>query len=509
MLLFHATNHFVIYENIDWFPLVGASTALIFLDADWPERFWKWLRHPKLRKPDLRWLIAGTILVPPFGAALGWKLKPSPLAVRSPKYHQLGPWVAPFVVVWLVWQALFPMREYLIPGDDRITREGLAFSWRLKADDHFALPVQMFVRDAKIISQTEGQSSRIDWNEWHGDKAIYRRVAPGKINWPQLPEIVVLLEPFIGERVIYNPFSGSPSARTEAQARERIGVIWQELYGHQPQVVRRTAPLSSVLDSISSALRIGGANQEAARLATFSTRAQRSYEAGIDTEAAKKSRGDLLGALKALRDRDRNGEILPFLRPIDPFAMEGEHLSPGSFFLIEDPILLGQSGEERFRLNGKLWKKAPGTRTQRSAADIYAGAEPLVVYMSEVGPDSRTFLPQACISDVLDRPGQAAFICWNSLKDIPISKFDHISNDPFYLRRYARRVAQLWEVEYGRRPAVNAITAESLNHRPFQLLVDPNADLASVPAKWFTHNDWIKDLETPRIPREALNRSRR
>ena len=38
MILFHATNHFVIYDNIDWFPLVGITTALIFLEPDWPER---------------------------------------------------------------------------------------------------------------------------------------------------------------------------------------------------------------------------------------------------------------------------------------------------------------------------------------------------------------------------------------------------------------------------------------------------------------------------------------
>ena len=39
MVMFHATNHFVIYDNIDWFPLVGVTTALVFLDADWPSGF--------------------------------------------------------------------------------------------------------------------------------------------------------------------------------------------------------------------------------------------------------------------------------------------------------------------------------------------------------------------------------------------------------------------------------------------------------------------------------------
>jgi hypothetical protein len=45
----------------------------------------------------------------------------------------------------------------------------------------------------------------------------------------------------------------------------------------------------------------------------------------------------------------------------------------------------------------------------------------------------------------------------------------------------------------------------SLNARPYQLLVDPEVDLASVPVNWFGHNLWIRDLEMPRIPREALS----
>ncbi len=194
---------------------------------------------------------------------------------------------------------------------------------------------------------------------------------------------------------------------------------------------------------------------------------------------------------------------------MDPLAVGGEPVKAGSFYLIEDPTLFGPSKEGIFRLDHTLWKNPPNIHAQRTGTDIYRGTDPQVVYTSDLGPEVKILLPQACISDVLDRPEQPAYIFWNSLKDIPISKFDHISNDPFYLRRYARRVAQLWEEEYGRRPVVNAITAESLNHRPFQLLVDPNADLATVPAKWFTHNDWIKDLETPRIPREALSRTRR
>jgi hypothetical protein len=65
-------------------------------------------------------------------------------------------------------------------------------------------------------------------------------------------------------------------------------------------------------------------------------------------------------------------------------------------------------------------------------------------------------------------------------------------------------VASLWEKKYGRRPVVNAYTSVSLNNRPPQALVDPRADLASVPVTYFGHNAWIKDLEVSRVPREQV-----
>lgn len=97
---------------------------------------------------------------------------------------------------------------------------------------------------------------------------------------------------------------------------------------------------------------------------------------------------------------------------------------------------------------------------------------------------------------------------WTSPKDLTVSKGLHISIQAFYLRRYAQRVVALWEKEYGRRPVVTAYTAVSLNGRPPQMLVYPEADLASVPVSWFRHNRWIRDLEMPRIPREALEKGR-
>src|SRR5213075_757095 len=76
-VLFHAINDFVIFDDIGWFPVVGVTTALIFLHPDWPERWWNWLRIRRLAKPDWNWFFAGAVLFPLVGAALGWKTKAS------------------------------------------------------------------------------------------------------------------------------------------------------------------------------------------------------------------------------------------------------------------------------------------------------------------------------------------------------------------------------------------------------------------------------------------------
>ena len=506
MVIFHATNHFVIYDNIDWLPLVGVTTALIFLDPDWPERWWSWLRRPSVAKPDWGWFTAGAIVFPVVGAALGWKSKASAQPPERKAQCHLGRCAAPFVVVWLVWQALMPARHYLIPGDGRFTYEGLSFSWRLKADDHRALGAQLFLGDTTIISSDEAGRTGINWDRWHGDKVVYRKVTPGRINWAQLPEIMVLLEPVVGERIIYNPLAGSSVSRTEAEAEDRVRSIWQEFYGRQPKAIRPTAPLSQVLNSVSAALKNGGQNQEAAKLADLASRMMRLDQNEPGLQPAVLTLRDVRAALNELHGRDKSGEMNRTLRQMDPFALDRESHHPVPFLLIEDPQLSDdESRKDSGRVDRHTWKAGPHTRERTGPGEVHVGGEPLVIYTSNnLRADAREMLPQACIFDSEDKPEQPAYIYWSCLKDLTVSKFNHISNQAFYLRRYARRVATLWEKEYGRRPAVHASTAVSLNGRPFQQLVDPDADLASVPVTWFRHNPWIRDLETPRIPREAL-----
>jgi hypothetical protein len=372
----------------------------------------------------------------------------------------------------------------------------------LKADVRHSFGHQMVVQDAAIIAPDPAGRTRINWNQWRGDKVIYRRVTPEQINWALLPEVVVLLEPIIGERIVYNPFAGSASSRTEAESRERVGQIWRELYGREADVVRRAEPLSQILDSISAALRAKGYRQEAERMAGLVPRTRLLEQNRLEPQESRRTRNEVRQGLSMIQRRDEKGQLIPYLRPMSPFALEERQLSAVPFLLIEDLNLLNSAHQ----VDRSAWKSGPSTRDQGKRRVEHVGAEPLIVYMDDIGVAVRDALPQACIFDNEDHPERPPYIWWNSLKDLTFSKFLHASNQAFYLRRYARRVASLWEKEYARRPIVRASSLVSLNRRPHQQLVDPNADLASVPVRWFGHNEWIRDLEMRRIPREELTK---
>jgi len=218
-------------------------------------------------------------------------------------------------------------------------------------------------------------------------------------------------------------------------------------------------------------LRAGGNSQEAAELERLAAQVTATQDPG-------NARAEVLDLLAGFHRRDKAGEMAPFFRSLTPFALAGEPLKTIPFLVIDDPALL--------------------TTQHRSSA------EPLVIYTTDLGPEVKELLPQVCILDSQEHTDAPPYIWWNSPKDLTSSKLMHVSTQPFYLRRYARRVAEIWQREYGRRPIVHAATAMSLNGRPPQPMVDPSADLATVSVAWLRHNSWIKNLETPRIPAAAI-----
>jgi hypothetical protein len=477
LLLFHTTNHFVIFKDIVWFPLLGVTTATIFLPPDWPEQFMNWLRRPRLARPEWPWFVAGGICFPVLGAALGWKARSS-----GPASHFNQPalrlrFSAAFVVVWLIWQTLMPLRHFIAGSDPRLSWEGVSFSWRLKAEVFRTLPCEFFLEDDAIVGRDSAGRTRIDWSKWRGEKVLHRLVTPGRINWASLPELLVVLEPMLGERIIYNPFATSGGAlRSETQSHARVASLWQELYGRQPQSVFRALPPQQTLAGCQSVLQSEGL-----------------------TPKSQEEFFDMLGKIVA---EAKHPEVVGLLRHTSPFALSGERTPPTPFLWIVDEALV-QSGQLP-QIQSQKWAAGSCTRSFRDTRTVNLGTEPLVVYMADVGLEIAELMPEACIFDTQDHPEHQAYISWLYPKELTISQRMHVSMNPFLLRRYARHIAAAWQKEYGYLPSVHGGTAVSLNGRPFQAIVDPNVDLATAPLSLLGHNAWIPQLQTPRIPPGGL-----
>jgi vitamin K-dependent gamma-carboxylase len=447
MCVFHWTNHFLLFEDIGFFPLLGVATALIFLSPDWPARFRAWTTGGRRERP------------------LADNLHPVRVARAIPV----------FVVLWLGWQSVFPLRHWLIPGDARITFEGLSFSWRLKAEVYRTMPLQIRLRDPGVFPPADEQGQTIDWRVWQGDRVIYRQL-PNPVDWSQLPEIVAVHDPIIGDRVIYNP-QANPEAADDLAARATE--LWKELYGRAPPSMQPMVPLTRAIAAFEKAwINRGGA-------ANLGQRA-------------------LLEVMLTKFGPKGDGQMVPMLRMTFPFELLGRAPQPARFLLIEDPLLLTSRSNGVATITRDAWRTGPATQPPNGERYTHLGGEPLILHTVELNLDTFGIFPAPSIFDSQTEPGEPPFIAWNYMDDVTVSKAVHIGMQPFLLRRYARRVADLWEAQYGRRPAVSAHTAVSLNGRPVQPVVDPRADLASVPVRWFGHNDWILDLEEPRIPRDRV-----
>ncbi len=466
MLIFHGTNHFILFNDIVWFPLLGVGTSLIFLEPDWPSRVFRWLCNPRVPTPEWRWFWGGLVAVPGVGAALGWKGGPTAPAGKVAKPFHLQNWTLAGVLAWTGFQALFPMRHALVPGDVRVTFEGLEWSWRLKAEVYQSTPVVMSVRDPVIQpASAEAGAGAIDWKTWGGEPVVYHPVDPTRCDWSAMPELVVLLDPWTGDRILYNTLSASVTDRSESAARARILELWKQRYGRAPDSVNRTTPLARIVEGYERSMR--------ARGYTF------------------RNPQEALDALNNLNGRFGDGKLLPVLRRMDPFAMTLARPPQGVFMIIEDRALMRPGASLPPRVDPAAWRQ-PGTGSPGTV-------EPLRVFHEPLGMGEGDLLPRWYVVEVPDGTGESsAEFRWNLFRDVGPSKGMHISTQPFLLRRYAQRVAEAWNKDHGRRPEVRARTQLSLNRRPFNPVVDPTVDLASVPVRWFGHNPWILDLQPGR-----------
>jgi vitamin K-dependent gamma-carboxylase len=465
LLVFHGTNHGILFNDIVWFPLLGVATATIFLDPDWPARLGRWLTAPRLPKPEWRWALPGAVLLPGIGALLGWRSSPTPSAPGAGTWTALGRATPALVAAWIAFQSVFPLRNLLIPGDSRYTFEGLSWSWRLKAEVYRTDPCVVTVSDPALAKSSPDGSARFDWAAWRSDRILFREVDPLRIDWSRQPELVVLFDPLMGDRVVYNAQSTNVTDHSEAAARRRVAELWTQLHGRQPEAVNRTVPLSRILEGYDKAMRQQGMRFNNAN--------------------------EVLGTLDRLNGRRGDGRMLPVMRKADPFPLSPKSAQGLVFLQIEDKALFSNPPVPAPRLLANSWKNGPAGVTAWPADP--SQATPAVVFCEPLALDVSDLLPSFYAAVPVDRAELLPEIRWNLIRDAGISKTMHIGIQPFLMRRYARRVADAWRKDYGHDPAVHVAANISINGHAPRELVDPKADLLTAPLTLFGHNAWIRN----------------
>ena len=167
-----------------------------------------------------------------------------------------------------------------------------------------------------------------------------------------------------------------------------------------------------------------------------------------------------------LDDENVSQIVRPILREMYPLALYGETRRPAAFFIVQDSEIVVRQADGMTRINRASWKQEKSTRQPGVPFDEYVGPPPLIVYWGPLGADIKHLLPLAYIADTHGNEGTMPSIGWNSLRDMTMSKYMHASAQAFYLRRYSRRVATIWQEATGRRPAVFATTAVSYKRPP-------------------------------------------
>ncbi|MBX3412137.1 MAG: HTTM domain-containing protein [Pirellulales bacterium] len=488
-LIFHGLNHFLFFDDIGWFPLLGVLSATIFLEPDWPRRFWHAVRERRLPRPEWRWLIGGAILLPGVGAALGWWSAPTPRV--APKRHELiGSVAFAMIVAWVAFQALWPLRHYAIAGDVNWTNEGERFSWRMKSNLKLTRSPVFRVEDARVLGRDAQGAWQIDWQALGTPVTVYHDVAPAAIDWRAMPELFIEYSPFVGERLIYNARHDLPADRpapTLEESRSRIGSLWQQAFQRpvagDPLVVPRTlAELLNGWDKQLTADRVPVHLSDAGRYAQI-----RAAEVEDATPGAPDYDGKLQSLQLALSillvEPEYGRQLRALLRDSVPLATSGAKSVPAGIYVIDDAALAQTDDKGVMRLD------------RAKLAPLGAAAQHVFAELERNAHWEWSSLPRTLV--YADPQGNYQLL-WNQHADLLRLQDSMMQVRPYMIHQYANRIAELWEQEQGRRPRVFVTNYVALVPRPPQLLIDPQADLAAVPLRLFGHNEWILPLDAPR-----------
>jgi len=458
-VLFHALNHFVLFRDIDWFPLLGVLTTTIFLAPDWPRR-------------------AASSL----GGMLRWPRAPvaqsSSLGTTAP----LGRWATSLIFLWLAIQAVLPWRHVWIAGDVNWTAEGERLSWRMKSTAKAATELRIRLVDPHLITRDAQGRAQLDWSQWRDRPVAYRHVRAPDVDWRLMHEWLVVVEPLHGERIVFNPWALPPGHEiSEAAVRERIARHWQRTYGRRPRV-ELTHTTAEMLEGFDAELAKRGAPMTYRQQVGQARQLAATLQQATDRRERRRLLGLLNQNLAILSLDERFGGLLrSALATLHPLSTQGAAVTPLRFFQVTDRELLRMNSDGSVSVREDRW--------------ISAARGPLRIHLDleRMGESGWRILPRALVCEI--SAGQPPEIWWNAQAELIEFQLAVMKTRPILCHQYASRVAALWQTKYGRRPQVFFTCLVALVPYKAQFLIDPKVDLAAQPLSLLSHNDWIAPLE--------------
>jgi len=482
---FHTFNFFLIDNVAIVAPLALVATT-IFLEPDWPSRLARWLRKPSIPRPDLGWLIAGLIALPPLGALLGWRIAatvpstdaPAPPLTNTSPVDAVPRWLAVGLVLFLVAQNLVVARQHFIPGDGYWSEEGMRFSWALLTKNKVGEFVRFRVVDPALTSNDPANpfttSAPFPASAWSGDRpaTIYRSVAARDFRASACPPFFVTSEPILGQRIFAYGFDDLRAVQSG----------WRDRTKHTPVVAPALdwngflAELKAAIPGVAAELRLPRQPFDEL-LSHLERRGQHLADpatTSIATHRQFRGLANRLAQFLAL-SRAHPAVVEPLLR-LRPLALQGARDTEGPVWVLSDRALAQPATLTLSQLDLSRWPATEG---------VYIDLDLLMASHWRA-------LPALVVTQSAD--GQTD-IYWNHTHELVGRQLEDLAIMPYLLHSYAGHIAESWQQRFGRRPQVYARAYAQLNHHPLQPLIDEQVDLAALPLHTLRHNDWILPLQ--------------
>jgi len=486
MVVFHALNHFLFFDDIGWFPLLGVLSSLIFFAPDWPTRLWHVVRSPKLPWPDWSWFFAGAIAIPGIGAALGWQPKPS--GIQPSTNPPPTRWAVPVVLAcWIVLQCLWPLRHLAIAGPVIWTEEGGLFSWRMKSSLKLSQYPTFYVDDPSLQTKDAEGKTDIDWFSYSGDQIVYENIDADHVDWSKLPEVIVEFVPLYGERILINPFAGGREVpMTAEESARRAKEIWNQAFQRAPADadLHETDSVPVALSFLERSLRELKAPPA---LVERAQQARSLYAAYLRTQPQSPERRRIYDqwreTLRALVAHPQHGRFVSevFAR-IHPLGLWGALDPKVPFIRVFDRALLHDPGDGVVHVR------------HNELRPILLSPQTVYLPLGQLYSADWAALPRVMVQRDAER---GTVFVWNPYAELAGWQMLNMLKNPLMIHQYTQHVADRWQAELGARPSIRISYLSALPPEPWRLVIDPEVDLATAPRKYLSHNDWITLPDAP------------